>query len=239
MLAAQDAADAPPDQSRFEALRSRLRQLYHGRSPSALRFQAVTTGVDLLIIAFFILSPLRRENAAFLWIDYSVAVIMIAEIAARLLASSNMLRLLRQPTMLLDLFILLTLLAPQWLENFGFLRILRPVSYTHLDVYKRQARRSRPAPCHGRAGPDIAPASAARAIRYPSAERRSSRPASSQHQTCSSDPARSLSWRGASWAFVPPIWGFAPKISAPSRRGILTMPGRSFGVRHRTVTRLL
>ncbi len=143
MLAAMDAADAPPDQSRFEALRSRLRQLYHGRSPSALRFQAVTTVVDLLIIAFFILTPLLRENAAFLWIDYSVAVIMIAEIAARLLASSNMLRLLRQPTMLLDLFILLTLLAPQWLENFGFLRILRLWSLSHKGIVWAQFRETR------------------------------------------------------------------------------------------------
>jgi len=143
MLAAMDAADAPPDQSRFETLRSRLRQLYHGRSPSALRFQAVTTVIDLLINAFFILTPLLRENAAFLWIDYSVAVVMVAEIAARLLASSNMLRLLRQPTMLLDLFILLTLLAPQWLENFGFLRILRLWSLSHKGIVWAQFRETR------------------------------------------------------------------------------------------------
>lgn len=143
MLPAMDAADAPPDPSRFEALRDRLRQLYHGRSPAALRFQAVTTVVDLLIIAFFILTPLLREKSAFLWIDYSVAVIMIAEIAARLLASSNMLRLLRQPTMLLDLFILLTLLMPQWLENFGFLRILRLWSLSHKGIVWAQFRETR------------------------------------------------------------------------------------------------
>ena len=99
MLAAMDAADAPSDPSRFDALRDRPRQRSHGRSPAALRFQAVTTVIDLLIIAFFILTPLLRENAAFLWIDYSVAVIMIAEIAARLLASTNMLRLLRQQSL--------------------------------------------------------------------------------------------------------------------------------------------
>jgi len=143
MLAAMDAADAPPDASRFEALRSRLRQLYHGRTPAALRFQAVTTVVDLLIIAFFILTPLLREKSSFLWIDYSVAVIVIAEIVARLLASTNMLRLLRQPTMLLDLFILLTLLMPQWLENFGFLRILRLWSLSHKGIVWAQLRATR------------------------------------------------------------------------------------------------
>ena len=65
------------------------------------------------------------------------------ESAARLLASSNMLRLLRQPSMLLDLFILLTLLAPQWLENFGFLRILRLWSLSHKGIVWAQFRETR------------------------------------------------------------------------------------------------
>jgi len=136
-----EAVDTPAaKESRFEALRNRLRQLYHGRSPAALRLQAVITVVDLLIIAFFILTPLLRERAAFLWIDYMVAAIVTAEIAGRLLASTSMLRLLRRPSMLLDLFILLTLLAPQWLENFGFLRILRLWSLSQKGMVWEQLR---------------------------------------------------------------------------------------------------
>ncbi|KFC73786.1 Ion transport 2 domain protein [Bosea sp. LC85] len=112
-------------QGQVERLRGDLRQLYHGRSPEAVRFQLAMAVVDLLIIAFFIATPLIRERPLFYWLDYAVAVIMVIEIGARMLASSNIPRLLRQPSMLLDLFILATLLAPQWLENFGFLRILR------------------------------------------------------------------------------------------------------------------
>ena len=112
-------------QTGFERLRGRLRQLYHGRSPQAWRFQMTTAIVDILIIAFFIATPLIRDRPAFLWIDYTIAAILALEIAARMLAASNVLRLLRQPTMLLDLFILATLLVPESLENFGFLRILR------------------------------------------------------------------------------------------------------------------
>lgn len=111
-------------------LRDRLRQLFHGRSPLALRFQVAAAVIDLLIIAFFIVTPMIRDRPAFLWIDYSIAGILVIEIAARMLASSNVLRLLRQPTMLLDFFILATLLAPETLENFGFLRILRLWSLT-------------------------------------------------------------------------------------------------------------
>jgi voltage-gated potassium channel len=51
-----------------------------------------------------------------------------------------MLRLLRRPSMLLDLFILLTLLAPQWLENFGFLRILRLWSLSQKGMVWEQLR---------------------------------------------------------------------------------------------------
>jgi voltage-gated potassium channel len=127
----------------FERFRDRLRQLYHGRSPAALRFQLAATIIDILIIAFFVATPLIRDQPAFLWIDYSIAAILLAEIAARMLASTDMLRQLRQPTMLLDLFILATLLAPDQLENFGFLRILRLWSLSQRGVIWAQLRETR------------------------------------------------------------------------------------------------
>ena len=132
-----DAPDAPG------SLRDRLRQLYHGRSPAALRFQLATTVIDIVIIAFFIATPLIRDRPAFLWIDYSVAAILAAEIVTRMLAASNIPRLLRQPTMLLDLVILATLLAPGWLDNFGFLRILRLWTLSKRGVIWQQWRRTR------------------------------------------------------------------------------------------------
>ena len=138
-----ETQDQAGPSERFERICDRLRQLYHGRTPAALRFQFATLIVDLLIIGFFIATPLLRDRPAFLWLDYAVAAIVAAEIAARFLASSNMLRLLRQPTMLLDLFILATLLAPQWLENFGFLRILRLWSLSQRGLIWAQLRQTR------------------------------------------------------------------------------------------------
>jgi voltage-gated potassium channel len=131
------------EQDRFDRACDRLRQLYHGRSPAAVRFQLATIVVDLLIIAFFIATPLIRDRPAFLWIDYTIAAIVAAEIVARLLGSTNRLRLLRQPSMVLDLFILATLLAPQWLENFGFLRILRLWSFSQRGLIWAQLRETR------------------------------------------------------------------------------------------------
>jgi len=111
--------------SRFDRLRSKLRLLYHGQSPKALRFQSIILLVDLAIIAFFIATPLLRESETFLWIDYSIAAILAIDLIARGLAATHPMRWLRQLPVIIDIFILITLLAPTWLFNLGFLRILR------------------------------------------------------------------------------------------------------------------
>ncbi|BBD41044.1 ion transporter (plasmid) [Aminobacter sp. Y103A] len=105
--------------------RDRLRILYNGHSKKARAFQATVVLVDLAIIAFFIATPVLQKLSTFLWIDYSIAAILFLDIAARLLASSDIPRRLRQPTVWVDLFILGTLLLPATFANLGFLRILR------------------------------------------------------------------------------------------------------------------
>ncbi len=109
----------------LSGLRDRLRKLYHGRSPAAVRFQMAVVVIDLAIIAFFIATPILQESRAFLWLDYSVAAVVLADMVARLLASNDMLRLAKQPASWVDFFILMTLLFPTALANFGFLRIVR------------------------------------------------------------------------------------------------------------------
>lgn len=111
--------------SRFGRMRSMLRLLYHGRSPVAVRFQRAVLIVDLLIILFFIVGPVLRDRPSFLLLDIAVAVLLLADITARALATTDILRWLRQPTTLVDLFVLVTLLLPTLLANYGFLRILR------------------------------------------------------------------------------------------------------------------
>ena len=116
----KEAAENP-----FARFRSTLRLLYHSQSPVALRFQFSVLVVDLAIIAFFIATPLLRDNPSFLWIDYSIAALLALDIVARALASTDVLRWLQQLPVIVDIFILLTLLAPDWFFNLGFLRILR------------------------------------------------------------------------------------------------------------------
>ncbi|MAU96850.1 MAG: ion transporter [Fulvimarina sp.] len=116
---------APRHQTSFARLRIGLRRLFYGNSRAALRFQAAALTVDLAIIVLFIAQPVLKNTEAFLAIDYSVAAILVLDITARTLASRQPLGRLRQPLVLLDLLILLTLLMPYTLINFGFLRIIR------------------------------------------------------------------------------------------------------------------
>ena len=118
-----DAASEP--NTGLKRLRDLLRKLYHGRSPAAVRFQLAVILVDLAIIAFFIASPVLQDEPAFLWLDYCIAALLAADIIPRILASTDIVRWLRQPTVWVDIFILATLLLPTTFANLGFLRILR------------------------------------------------------------------------------------------------------------------
>jgi voltage-gated potassium channel len=129
--------------SGLDRLRSRLRLLYHGHSPGAVRFQVAVLVVDFAIIAFFIASPLIRDKPSFIWLDVAVAILLLADIAARGLASTDLMRWLRQLTTLVDLFVLVTLLFPAWLANFGFLRILRLWTLSRSGFMWRPLRKRR------------------------------------------------------------------------------------------------
>jgi len=136
-----DQTNRTSKRSGFTRLRSTLRVLYHSQSPGAVRFQYLVLVVDLAIIGFFIASPLIREAEAFLWLDYSIAGLLGLDFFARALATNNLKRWLRQLPVIIDIFILLTLLAPTWFFNLGFLRIMRLWTLTRSSVMWRPLRK--------------------------------------------------------------------------------------------------
>ncbi len=119
-------------------LRPRLRALYHGTSRTAVRFRLAVLIVDLAIIAFFMAAPLLRgEGLIFYVIDYLIAAVLIADLAARASAYSNLRDWLRKPIVWIDLFVLGTLLFPPLMFNLGFLRVLRLWTLIHSDFFWR------------------------------------------------------------------------------------------------------
>tara|TARA_R110002020_G_scaffold28563_8_gene90910 strand:+ start:768 stop:1589 length:822 start_codon:yes stop_codon:yes gene_type:complete len=135
------ASGEPVEGGRFKQLRHNLRLLYHSHTPKALRFQFAVLVVDLAIIVFFIASPLLRDNENFLWIDYSIALLLAIDLGARALASTDIGRWSRQIPVVLDIFILITLLVPTYFFNLGFLRILRLWTTTHSITFWRPLKK--------------------------------------------------------------------------------------------------
>lgn len=124
-------------------LRHRVRRLYYGDDPVAQRFQAAAFAVDLAIIAFFLATPTLEGRAIFFWIDYTIAVLVGLDLAARIFSAPSAFRSLRRPDVWVDAFILVTLLLPLWLANLGFLRILRLWTLFRSPLLWRRLRRTR------------------------------------------------------------------------------------------------
>lgn len=121
--------------TRIARLRIRLDHLYHGQSAEAVRFRLAVIGVDLALIAFFVAAPFLRSSPAFLIVDYLVALILAIDLAARALAARKPGAWIRRPMVWLDIFVLITLLFPQWLFNLAFLRVLRIWTLFNSDFF--------------------------------------------------------------------------------------------------------
>lgn len=128
---------------RSEALRYRLNELYYGKSRASARFRIGYIIVDLAIIAFFVAAPMIQKTPFFLIVDYAIAALLAADMAARTYASGDLRRLVRTPILWADVLVLLTLLFPQYLLNFGFLRVLRLWTLVHSDIFWRAVWRGR------------------------------------------------------------------------------------------------
>ncbi|MCO5056393.1 MAG: potassium channel family protein [Rhizobiaceae bacterium] len=126
----------------IQRVRATLRRLYHGKTKAALRFQLAVIVVDVAIIAFFIVSPFLEKGRAFLWLDYSIAALLAADLVARALAAERLSEWVRRIYVWVDVFILATLLLPNSLANLGFLRILRLWSLSRSGTLWRPLERS-------------------------------------------------------------------------------------------------
>ncbi len=123
------------------ALRRHLRGLYFGSDPRSIAFQFAMMTIDLAIIVFFLMGPYLRAGNAYLLVDYVVAVIIAFEIVARVLVAPTFRYWLGRPMNWVDLFILATLLFPNQLANFAFLRALRIWSVSQSRLFSLILRR--------------------------------------------------------------------------------------------------
>mgnify|MGYP001329470592 CR=1 FL=1 len=107
---------------------SALRELYFGSSARSIRFQTGLLFFDVVLIAFFAISPFLERSAGFLIVDYCIAAVLALDLVLRAWAYGNLLAWAARPIVWADFAVLLSLLAPTYAANLGFLRILRAYS---------------------------------------------------------------------------------------------------------------
>lgn len=140
--APRSARNPAPDKGEGLRLRARLRYLYHGSSPLAVRFRLAVIVIDFAIIGFFLAAPILKEAGwAFYVIDYGIAFFLAADMAGRAYAHRDIKDWLKKPATWIDLFVLATLLAPAVLSNFGFLRLMRLWTLLNSDFFWRTVGR--------------------------------------------------------------------------------------------------
>ena len=131
---------SPENQTKEDGLRlrARLRYLYHGSQPPAVKFRLTVIVIDIAIIGFFLAAPiLRNMGWAFYALDYLIAALLTADLAARAYAYADVRDWLKKPIVWVDLFVLATLLFPTFLYNLGFLRMLRLWTLLNSDFFWR------------------------------------------------------------------------------------------------------
>ncbi|GGF67844.1 ion transporter [Azorhizobium oxalatiphilum] len=113
---------------------ARLRELYYGDSARSARFRFWHVLLAVAIM-FFIAALVIRGSATFLVIDVVVAVVLAFDMIARITSLGSLTAVVRSPLVWLDGLILLTLIFPYYLGNFGFLRALKIWTLVHSDIF--------------------------------------------------------------------------------------------------------
>lgn len=112
----------PAGVSRFQR---GLRSLYFGDDARARRFRYGMVWFDLTTIAVFILAASFPGQWWIVPLDFTLGTILILELSARLYVETNRARQVMSLSTATDLVVIASLFLPTFIENLGFLRIVR------------------------------------------------------------------------------------------------------------------
>ena len=105
--------------------RQSVRALYHGTDRSARIFRFSLIVFDIASVVFFIASSMANGSTWIYAVDAVIAVVIIADLAARLWIAKHPAKLFGQLTTWTDIIVIITLILPTFFESFLFLRVLR------------------------------------------------------------------------------------------------------------------
>jgi voltage-gated potassium channel len=102
-----------------------VRALYHGTDRQARTFRYALLCFDIASVIFFIGASMAGTQPWIYWVDAVIAVVIIADLAARFWITKHPLALFKQLTTWTDLVVIVTLILPTLFDSLLFLRVLR------------------------------------------------------------------------------------------------------------------
>ncbi|RQH15068.1 potassium channel family protein [Bradyrhizobium sp. RP6] len=109
----------------FTSLRSNVRRLYEGATPSGVRFRYALLAFDIVTVLFIIATSFLQPSEIIETLDVLFGVMLLADFSARLLVDPHPFRKFSQLATWADMVAIVSFLAPLAGEAGGFLRILR------------------------------------------------------------------------------------------------------------------
>jgi voltage-gated potassium channel len=106
-------------------MRKRLKLLYYGDSKTAGYFRFGLLTFDLITVSFFVFSSAFEPTLLWFVVDYLIAFILILDYAARAIIANRLRRYVISFTSIADLIVIASLMAPVFIENLAFLRVVR------------------------------------------------------------------------------------------------------------------
>jgi voltage-gated potassium channel len=106
-------------------MKQSVHDLYFGKTRRAKLFRYALLAFDIASILFFVISSLLPIATWIILVDVFIALIIMADVAARLWISKEPLKIAFQVTTILDIIVILTLLLPTVVSSLLFLRVMR------------------------------------------------------------------------------------------------------------------
>jgi voltage-gated potassium channel len=109
----------------FASLKTNIRRLYEGATPRGVRFRYALVGFDIVTVLFIIATSFLPSSEIIETLDVLFGIVILADFAARLIASRHRLREFTRFSTWTDIVAIVSFLAPLAGEGGAFLRILR------------------------------------------------------------------------------------------------------------------
>lgn len=123
------------------SLVERSRNLYYGTEQSVLRVRLFLLAIDIAILLYFVVTTFLPHEHWVLTVDYVIAVWLALDLLGRLLADDDRVTFLSQPLVVLDIFIIISLLIPALVGSFAFIRVIRAMRISRSYLLTSRLRR--------------------------------------------------------------------------------------------------